>query len=114
MRALTLLLLGLLLLACASQPASVTKVTPETLRAYPAPLQECVIQLTEFKRTGQQQGVQDAQLLWDPRYPHLAFDRFSLSLLAELHSSQDKNHWLDYVARQAAIQRQVEYQKSGS
>ncbi|MDX1303078.1 hypothetical protein [Photobacterium sp.] len=110
MRILALFVTSILLFSCSSLPEPVPESIPEQAQYYPAPLQECVVKLTDFKRTVQQQGVQDAQLLWLPQYPHLAFDRFSLSMLPELNSSQDKKQWLRYVAGQAAIQRQVEYQ----
>lgn len=110
MRLLALLVICFAIVSCANLPEPIPKTVSNQLAHYPPALQNCAFQLVDFKRAVQQQGVQDAQLLWVPRYPHLAFDRFSLSLLPNLNSPQSKAQWLEYVAQQAAIQRKVEYQ----
>jgi len=110
MRILALFVTSILLLSCSSLPVPIPDSTSKYVQTYRSPLQSCAQQLIDFKRTVQQQGVQDAQLLWIPRYPHLAFDRFSLSLIPELKSYQARAQWLNYVTRQATIQRKVEYQ----
>ncbi|WP_064609428.1 hypothetical protein [Photobacterium sp. J15] len=92
----------LLLVSCASQPVNTF--------SYPAKLETCLNRLTNFKQQVQQQGVQDAQLHWNTQYPHLSFDRFSIAMLTQIQSTEDKSRWLDYVSGQAAIQRKVEYQ----
>ncbi|MCW8328810.1 hypothetical protein MD588_08305 [Photobacterium sp. SDRW27] len=110
MRILVLLIICCSVASCSSLPEPIPKSTPEQTQFYSRSLQACVDELTHFKRTVQQQGVQDAQLLWLPQYPHLAFDRFSLSLIPELNSYRARTQWINYVTRQAAIQRKVEYQ----
>ncbi|WP_225445005.1 hypothetical protein [Photobacterium arenosum] len=109
MRVLTLLSF-LLMTACTSLPEPIPDSIPAQQQIYTRSQADCVDLLTDFKRTVQQQGVQDAQLTWDPRFPHLAFDRFSLSWLFELTDRESKRQWLDYVSHQAAVQRQAEYQ----
>ncbi|UIP29593.1 hypothetical protein [Photobacterium sp. TLY01] len=109
MRLLTLLPF-LLVAACTSLPEPIPDAIPAQQQIYTQSQAGCVDLLTDFKRTVQQQGVQDAQLAWDPRFPHLAFDRFSLSWLFELTGRDSKRQWLDYVSHQAAVQRQAEYQ----
>lgn len=104
------LLSFLLVTACTSLPEPIPDSIPAQQQIYTRSQADCVDLLTHFKRTAQQQGVQDAQLAWDPRFPHLAFDRFSLSWLFELTDRESKRQWLDYVAHQAAVQRQAEYQ----
>jgi hypothetical protein len=90
------------LLACVNK----AKHTP----SYHDALRPCVRLLIDFKQQVKQQGVEDAQLLWTNTYPHLAFDRFSLSLLNQLHSHLAREQWLNYVSRQADTQRTIEYQ----
>lgn len=90
------------LLACVSK----AKYTP----LYHDALQPCVQLLLDFKHQVKQQGVDDAQLLWTNTYPHLAFNRFSLSLINELQSHSARGQWLSYVSRQADKQRTIEYQ----
>ncbi|MCG7585463.1 hypothetical protein [Photobacterium sp. OFAV2-7] len=114
LRAVTLRLLVLIIslttVSCANLPEPIPESVSERLQNYPFAVQNCAFQLVDFKRTVQQQGVQDVQHLWVPRYPHLAFDRFSLSLIPELTSPQSKEQWLHYVARLASVQREVEHQ----
>ncbi|NBI55715.1 hypothetical protein EIZ48_24685 [Photobacterium alginatilyticum] len=110
MRLLALIILSFTAVSCTSLPDPIPESVSDQLRYYPSSAQHCAFQLVDFKRTVQQQGVQDVQHLWVPRYPHLAFDRFSLSLIPELTSQQSKEQWLHYVARLASAQREVEYQ----
>lgn len=104
------LLVCLFVTACASLPEPIPDSIPAQQHIYTQSQASCVDLLTRFKRTVQQQGAQDVQLTWDPRFPHLAFDRFSLSWLFELTGRESKRQWLDYVSSQAAMQRQLEYQ----
>jgi hypothetical protein len=90
------------LLACVSK----AKYIP----LYHDELQPCVQLLLNFKHQVKQQRVDDAQLLWTNTYPHLAFDRFSLSLINQLHSHSARGQWLSYVSQQADKQRTIEYQ----
>ncbi len=110
MRLIALIIICFSIISCTSLPEPIPETVSDQLQHYPTSVQNCAFQLVDFKRTVQQQDVQDAQLLWIPRYPHLAFDRFSLSLIPGLSSPQSKKQWLHYVARQAEIQRKVEYQ----
>ncbi|MGR5149398.1 hypothetical protein ACQKP8_22990 [Photobacterium alginatilyticum] len=107
---LLVLIISLTSASCANLPEPIPDSVSDQLQNYPLSVQNCAFQLIDFKRTVQQQGVQDVQHLWVPSYPHLAFDRFSLSLIPELTSPQSKEQWLHYVARLASIQRKVEYQ----
>lgn len=99
-----------LVTACTSLPEPVPDSVPAQKQIYTHSQSHCLDLLTGFKRTVQAQGVQDAQLVWDPRFPHLAFDRFSLSMLTGLTSRASQQQWLAYVAHQAKMQRQAEYQ----
>lgn len=99
-----------LLTACASFPEPIPETVPAQQQIYTQSQTACLTLLTDFKRTVQHQGVQDAQLVWDPRFPHLAFNRFSLSWLPDLTTRAQKQQWLTYVAQQADLQRQAEYQ----
>jgi hypothetical protein len=102
MRRLCLLLVCVPLIGCTS--------TPEDVPTYPESLQICVNTLVDFKQQVAQQEVKDAQVLWSPSYPHLAFDRFSLSLVNELNTPVNRRLWLSYVAGLATEQRHIEYQ----
>ena len=110
LRLLALIIISFIAVSCANLPEPIPESVSDQLQHYPSSVQHCAFQLVDFKRTVQQQGVQDVQHLWVPRYPHLAFDRFSLSLIPELTSQQSKEQWLHYVARLASVQRKVEYQ----
>jgi hypothetical protein len=102
MRRLYLLLVCVPLIACSS--------TPEDVPTYPESLRTCVNTLVDFKQQVALQQVKDAQVLWSPIYPHLAFDRFSLSLVNELNTPANRRLWLNYVAGKATEQRKIEYQ----
>ncbi|KDM90253.1 hypothetical protein [Photobacterium galatheae] len=95
--------------ACTALPEPIPASIPVQKQLYTHSQVRCLDLLTDFKRTVQAQGVQDAQLVWDPRFPHLAFDRFSLAMLPELSARADQQQWLNYVAHQAMTQRQTEY-----
>jgi len=110
MRLMALIIICFGIISCTSLPEPIPETVSDQLQHYPTSVQNCAFQLVDFKRAVQQQGVQDAQLLWTPRYPHHAFDRFSVSLIPGLISPQSKKQWLRYVARQAEIQRKVEFQ----
>ncbi|WP_245823690.1 hypothetical protein [Photobacterium proteolyticum] len=110
LRILALIIISLTAVSCTSLPEPIPDSVSDQLRYYPSSVQNCAFQLVDFKRIVQQQGVQDVQHLWVPRYPHLAFDRFSLSLIPDLTSQQSKEQWLQYVARLASVQRKVEHQ----
>ena len=71
--------------------------------------QICVNAFLFFKQQVAIQQVNDAQLVWLPSYPHLAFDRFNLSLLPELDTESKRAQWLGYVSQQASEQRLIEY-----
>ncbi|UTV29482.1 hypothetical protein [Photobacterium atrarenae] len=109
MRAPALWLL-IFLVACASIPEPIPDSNPARAQIYTQSQTACLALLTDFKQAVQHHGVQDAQLVWDPRFPHLAFNRFSLSWLPGLTSRQQRQEWLAYVTQHAAMQRQVEYQ----
>ncbi|MEJ2763397.1 hypothetical protein VV869_05385 [Photobacterium sp. MCCC 1A19761] len=99
-----------LLTACTVLPEPIPETIPAQQQIYTQSQTGCLTLLSDFKRTVQQQGVQDAQLVWDPRFPHLTFNRFSLSWLSDLTTRAQKQQWLGYVVHQAALQRQAEYQ----
>ncbi|PSW20560.1 hypothetical protein C9I98_06825 [Photobacterium sanctipauli] len=77
--------------------------------SYPTSLDSCIDQLNAFKSEVKRQGVQDAQVVWDNRYPHLAFNRFSQAQLSKLETRNDQQQWLNYTASQAKSQRHAEY-----
>lgn len=106
MRYICLLLIVHLLNAC----SAVIKDVPPGSYNYAEPLQVCVNTILFFKQQVAIQRVIDAQLLWSPNYPHLAFDRFSLSLLPELDTEAKQTQWSRYVSQQASEQRLIEYQ----
>lgn len=83
---------------------------PKDIPTYPETLQGCVNTLIDFKQQVALQQVKDAQVFWSPSYPHLAFDRFSLSLVDELHTPASRSMWLGYVTDKAIEQRHIEYQ----
>ncbi len=97
-----LLFACLLVVGC----SSITQEVP----IYPTPLLPCVSTLVDFKQHVKKQRATDAQLLWSQAYPHLAFDRFSLSLVNKLNTTSDRRQWLSYVTRQATEQRHIEFQ----
>ncbi|MGF1703613.1 hypothetical protein L4D09_25295 [Photobacterium makurazakiensis] len=92
----------IMLAACANNAATISV-------NYPTSLDSCVAQLTSFKSEVKRQGVQDAQVVWDSRYPHLAFNRFSQAQLIKLNTRQDQQQWLNYTSAQAKSQRHAEY-----
>jgi hypothetical protein len=101
MRVLFVVVICLLLLACS--------ITPIERQTYPVSLQSCVDKLVNFKQQVSRQRVNDAQLIWSAAYPHLAFDRFSLSLINQLNNTSVRTQWLKYVTSQASAQRNIEY-----
>jgi len=89
--------------------SSAIKTASKDAYSYSETEQSCIDSLLLFKQKVVHQQVSDAQLVWVPAYPHLAFDRLSLSLLAELDTSSKREQWLRYVSEQASEQRLIEY-----
>ena len=96
----------LLLTACSS--------VPEPTSYYPEHLHHCTQELINFKNQVKQENVTDAQYMWLEKYPHLAFDRFSLSLVDTLSEPQNRAKWLEYTTQKATEQRSVEFSNLSS
>jgi len=90
--------------------SSAINIASKDTYSYSEADQICVDNLLLFKQQVIRQQVSDAQLVWLPDYPHLAFDRLSLSLLPELNTLSKREQWLRYVSLQASEQRLIEYQ----
>lgn len=100
-RAVTFMSGYVLLTACSS--------VPEPTSYYPDHLRSCTQEIVNFKRLVKQESAIDTQFMWLKEYPHLAFDRFSLSLIDALSEPKNRAKWLEYTAQKATEQRTVEF-----